>query len=91
MKILQMYIGMKIIIPLTIITLIVTYIIYINLKFKFNKKFRQNCFKCKNYNLFNVASAGGWCKYECSKYNRIDEHAMNDKYNFRKCNDFEIK
>ena len=56
----------------------------------YNRTFRKNCFECRNYYLSNVASYGDCCWFKCKKHNEFDDrHSMNDRYYYRKCNDFE--
>lgn len=81
----------EIVIPTFIIIVLLIFAIISFIKFKINKKFKKNCFKCKHYNLFDVASVGNRCRYKCNKLNRMDSHNMNNHYNFIKCKLFETK
>ena len=52
--------------------------------------FKKNCFKCKYYYLYDVASAGDCSWYKCKKCKEIhDRHSGNTYYRFRKCKEFE--
>ena len=49
----------------------------------------KNCFKCKNYKLEGVASAGDCCWYKCKYKDDNDTHSMNDWEYYCKCDKFE--
>lgn len=51
-------------------------------------KTHHNCFKCKFYKLYNVASVGDRCCYKCDKLNQINDHTMNDHEYWKKCRYF---
>ena len=70
---------------------IVVIIIYGIIADKINKKFKKNCFKCKYYELNNVAGSGGICWYKCTKNDYEDRHDFNDMYQYRKCDLYEEK
>lgn len=76
------------IIGIFIVAFIISFIIGW-LKAKYDLKHKKNCFKCKYYKLDDVASCGDKCWYRCNKYNRIDDHSMNNHYNFVKCDNYE--
>ena len=60
-------------------------VIYTELK-KIGKK---NCYKCKYYDLADVAGAGDCCWYRCKKHNRKDNGvSMNEREHYEKCKDF---
>lgn len=77
-----------------VIILIVSFIIGFiigRIKAWYDVKFKKNCFDCKYYYLQDVAGAGDCCWYNCklhSEYHK-DRHSMNDRYIYRKCEDFE--
>ena len=73
---------------LKIIFCILAIVIYI-IKNKLDKKFKQNCFECKNYKLITVSSLTNQCIYACYFKNRCDKHHMNNKEKFIKCKEFE--
>lgn len=80
---------MYIIIILAIILLIVA-VIYELLRRLYNKLFRKNCFKCKHWDLCDVASMGNGCKYHCKKTGfRSEMIDMNLNEYYKKCNEFE--
>ena len=91
MRIINTYFILKILIPIIVIILLILYIIINNIKFQLNRKLKQDCYKCKNYELFDVISCGDGCRYKCKIKNRYDYHGMNDKYNFVKCKQFKDK
>lgn len=92
---LDLYIKYKlateIMIPLVIVLLIVSFLAYSKIKFYLSKRFKNNCFDCMNYRLKDVASVGDGCSYACSVFKNTNNHKMNDKYNFIKCDKFEKK
>ena len=50
---------------------------------------KKNCYGCKYYDLYDVASAGGYCRMKCKKHNRIDNTTdMNEREHYEKCKDF---
>ena len=51
--------------------------------------FKQNCYKCKHYKLYNTFSAGQYCQYKCHKLNRIDVQDMNEHCNYIWCKYYE--
>lgn len=87
----KIYFTLKILIPLILIGLLICYIIFRMAKFKLDTKFKKNCYDCKYYNLFDVASSDNSCRYKCNIKNRYDYHSMNDKYNLVKCEGFKNK
>jgi hypothetical protein len=78
-------------IPVLFIVLVIILLIVFSIKSWFDKKFKKNCSECKYYELFDVSSSGGGCRYKCHKHNRIDRHSMNGHCKYIKCNEFEIK
>ena len=57
-----------------------------------NRLFRKNCFKCKHWDLCDVASMGNGCKYRCKKTGfRSGMIDMNLNKYYKKCNEFEEK
>lgn len=92
---------MQIVITLTDMIYIGTFIIFLIVlggailfevfKDKFNAKYRQDCYKCKYYDLHNVASAGDMCWYKCELKGRVDSHSFNDRANYIKCKEFELE
>lgn len=77
------------IIGISIIAIIILFII-INLIYNELKKIgKKNCYKCKHYKLHDVTSAGGYCRYRCAIYNRIDDTcSFNDNEHYEKCKKF---
>lgn len=78
-----------ILIGIIAVLIIISILIYI-IKSILNK-FKDNCYKCKHYSLYDVASFGDYCRYRCNKFDRIDEHHMNDSTNYVKCKEFTNK
>lgn len=63
-------------------------IIYMIIK-EIKKIGKKNCYKCKYYDLYDVASVGGYCRMKCKKHNRIDNTTdMNEREHYEKCKDF---
>ncbi len=91
MKILKLYFTWKFVIPFVLMLSMLVIGLCNVIKFYINLKFKKNCFECKYYNLYNVASVGNHCTYKCQKFNNINEHKINDKYNFIKCECYETK
>ncbi len=73
------------------IALFVLWLAFEIIKSKLDNKFKQNCYECKNYKLFDVASCGNGCRYKCTIKDRYDNHNMNDTCNFIKCKEFNNK
>jgi len=92
---LDMYLKLRIlgdfIIPIALILLVVLIFLFLTIKFKIDRKFKKNCFKCKHYKLHNVSSVGGKCTYKCHKFDRTDRHDMNTNYNLVKCDYFKTE
>ena len=78
-------------IPIILFGIAIIMMIVLMINGWFNKKFKKNCFKCKYYELFDVPSAGGKCKYRCNKYDRMDYHSMNSNAKYMKCKEYEEK
>lgn len=87
----KLYFTIKLLIPLLLITLGVLFILLILLKVKLDSIFKKNCYNCKHYGLFDVASVGGRCRYKCNKYNRFDSSDMNCYTHYEKCKEFDTK
>lgn len=69
----------------------IIYCIYAIIRTWFNRHFRQNCYKCKHWYLYNVAGSGGICWYKC-KQDCIKEQVrqeFNDQEYYMKCSKFE--
>lgn len=84
----ELYFTLKLLIPVIIILTIVLITIILLIKSKLDEKFKQDCYKCKHYELYNVASCGGKCTYKCMKKNKLDYCNINDKKKFIKCEEF---
>lgn len=84
----ELYFKLRILIPLIILLITILYIIILFIKHKIDIKLKRNCFDCRYYKLFDVASVGDSCRYKCSLKDRYDYHSMNDKYNLVKCKEF---
>ena len=81
----------KLIIILLFILTFVIFVIYAITKSWFDRHFRQNCYKCKYWKLFDVAGSGGICWYKCQK-NCLKEQIrqdFNDDEYYTKCKQFE--
>jgi len=87
----KLYFTIKVLVPVAILTLGILFISFVLLKSKLDSIFKKNCYKCKHYNLFDVASVGDGCRYKCSKFDRIDHSGMNTRVHYEKCNEFESK
>ena len=87
----KLYFTIKVLVLVVIISIMLLLILFILLKSKLDSIFKKNCYKCKQYNLFDVASVGDGCRYKCNKYNRIDRSGMNTRVHYEKCNEFESK
>ena len=83
-----LYFKLILLIPL-IISLLLLFIL--SIKYKIDRKFKKNCFKCKYYELHSVAPFGGGCKYKCTLKNIYCNHNFNDRVKLTKCKEFEIK
>ena len=66
-------------------------LIILSIKYKIDRKFKKNCFKCKYYELHSVAPFGGNCKYKCTLKNMYCNHNFNDRVKLTKCKEFDIK
>lgn len=82
---------MKTLITVILICLVIVYVIVSIIKYKLDSKFKKNCFDCKYYELFDVASVGDCCRYKCTLKDECNRHSMNDRTNFVKCEEFEDK
>ena len=87
----NLYFTFKLLIPVVIILAVILAIVILAIKRKLDSRFKQNCYECKHYRLFDVASCGGKCRYKCGLKNRIDYNNINDDEKFIKCNEFEQK
>ena len=54
-------------------------------------KTHHNCFDCEYYKLHNVAGAGDKCWFKCYKFDRIDDHSMNDNEQWKRCKYYQAK
>lgn len=54
---------------------------------------KKNCYECKYYKLYDVASCGDGCWYKCTKCDRKDNCvSMNERVHLERCKDFkEVK
>ena len=87
----NLYFTLKVLIPVALICLFLLHLVVAIIKNKLDSKFKKNCFDCKHYNLFDVASCGNSCRYKCTLKDRYDYHNMNNKHKFVKCKEFESK
>ena len=87
----NLYFTLKLLIPVVIILAVILAIVILAIKRKLDSRFKQNCYECKHYRLFDVASCGGKCRYKCIKKDRYDYCDINDDEKFIKCEDFEQK
>ena len=85
---LYLYIKLLFLIPLILFLLL---LFILSIKYKIDRKFKKNCFKCKYYKLHSVSSFGGKCKYKCTLKNIYCIHEFNDRVKFTKCKEFEMK
>ena len=87
----ELYFKLKILLPLIIFLSILFLLIILSIKYKIDRKFKKNCFKCKYYELHSVAPFGGLCRYKCTLKNIYCNHNFNDRVKLTKCKEFEIK
>ena len=87
----KLYFSLKLLMTVVIILIILIGATSLTIKSKLDSKFKQNCYKCKHYELYDVASCGGKCTYKCMKKNRLDCCDINDNEKFIKCEEFENK
>ena len=86
-----LYIKLLFLIPLVIFLLLLFFLFILSIKYKIDRKFKKNCFKCKYYELDSVASFGGVCKYKCTLKNIYCNHNFNDRVKLTKCKEFEME
>lgn len=79
-------------IPLIIIVgLFVLWVLCIVIS-SFLNLFKKDCYKCKHYDLYDVASAGDLCWYKCDLKNERDiGTSMNTRCRYVRCKNFEKK
>ena len=87
----ELYFKLKILLPLIIFLSILFLLIILSIKYKIDRKFKKNCFKCKYYKLHDISSFGGVCRYKCTLKNIYCNHDFNDRVKFTKCKEFEMK
>ena len=87
----ELYFKLKILLPLIIFLSILFLLIILSIKYKIDRKFKKNCFKCKYYELHSVAPFGGLCRYKCTLKNIYCNHNFNDRVKLTKCKEFEMK
>ena len=87
----KLYFLKEILTSIVIVFICVIVVLIYLIKYKFDTKSKENCYQCKSYKLYDVSSCGDRCKYKCNLKNRIDNHKMNDKVNFIKCDEFKCK
>ena len=83
-----LYFKLILLIPLILFLLL---LFILSIKYKIDRKFKKNCFKCKYYELHSVAPFGGVCKYKCTLKNIYCKHNFNDRVKLTKCKEFEMK
>ena len=83
-----LYFKLIVLIPLLLFLLL---LFILSIKYKIDRKFKKNCFKCKYYELHSVAPFGGVCKYKCTLKNIYCNHNFNDRVKLTKFKDFEMK
>ena len=88
---LWIYLKLLFLIPLLIFLLLLFLLFISSIKYKIDRKFKKNCFKCKYYKLHSVAPSGGLCKYKCTLKNIYCNHNFNDRVKLTKCKEFEMK
>lgn len=73
--------------------IVILIVICSGLKSLYDRVFKKNCFDCKYWDLYNVASYGDGCDYKCSKTGHQTPHMIssNCRTYFRKCKNFESK
>ena len=86
-----LYIKLIFLIPLLIFLLLLFFLFILSIKYKIDRKFKKNCFKCKYYELHSVAPFGGRCKYKCTLKNMYCNHNFNDRLKLTKCKEFEME
>lgn len=75
----NLYFTLKLLIPVVIILAVILTIVILAIKRKLDSRFKQNCYECKHYRLFDVASCGGRCRYKCGLKNQI-KNDIQDNY-----------
>ena len=83
-----LYIKLLFLIPLILFLLL---LFILSIKYKIDRKFKKNCFKCKYYELHSVAPFGRLCRYKCTLKNIYCSHNFNDRVKLTKCKEYEIK
>lgn len=81
-----------------LIVYLIIYFIYSWILGIYNRKFKKNCYYCKNWHLINVASCGDGSEYKCMKcpevstFNRYHRMVKSNELDFWvKCDHFESK
>lgn len=87
----EFYFALRVIVPIVVLLLCVLMVVIFAIKRIVESKFRQNCYECKHYQLFDVASCGNGCRYKCGLKGRYDNHNINNGIHFVKCKEFEQK
>ena len=86
-----LYFKLIFLISLLIFLLLLFFLFILSIKYKIDRKFKKNCFKCKYYELHSVAPFGGVCKYKCTLKNIYCNHNFNDRVKLTKCKEFEME
>lgn len=78
--------------PIIIITVLFVLWIIVTVVSSLLNLFKKDCYKCKHYDLYDVASAGDLCWYKCDlKEERDVGTSMNTKCKYVRCKNFENK
>lgn len=87
----EFYFKLRILIPIIVISICILVFLISVIKRILDTIFKNNCYQCKHYELFDVASCGGKCRYKCRLKNTYYCPSMGDKVNLVKCKEFEQK
>lgn len=82
-------ISIRDIIAFVIIGIAIVGSIVIGIINRIKKIGKKNCYKCKHYDLYDVASCGDSYRYKCNKHNRIDDSvSMNEEEHYERCENY---
>ena len=82
----KIFITLGDIVGIIILGIVIIFGIFYILVNEIKKIGKKNCYKCKYYELYNVASCGDGCWYKCIKYDRKDNCvSMNETEHYEKC------
>lgn len=79
-------------IPIIIIVIIFIIWLLCIIVSSFLNIFKKNCYECKHYELYNVASVGDMCWYKCNLKDEKDAGtSMNTRCRYVRCKNYENK